>query len=176
MRGAGGSDTMPQTGCLGTDRGPTSTAISSSTSTSRIDHGMWAELLQNRKFAGHDSVYYGVVNAWAPIGADTLRVYPGAFKGADEGFHADDPARYMHDNTIYYAPGFHGQGQSQRIEVLRATGTLYGVCQDNLGLKAGQRYIGYVMLRAEGPIHAQVELAGETREVGPLMGLAARPS
>jgi len=133
-----------------------------------IYHGMWAELLQNRKFAGHDSVYYGVVNAWAPVGAQTLRVYPSAYKGDDEGLHADDPARYMHDNTTYYAAGAQGRGQSQRIEVLRANGTPYGVCQDNLGLKANQRYVGYVVLRAEGPTHAEVSLAGETREVGPL--------
>src|SRR5918911_2547891 len=92
-----------------------------------IYHGMWAELLQNRKFAGHDSQYYGVVAAWRPVGAEPLRVYRGAYKGDDEGFHLDDPVVYAHDNTTYVVPGDYGRGQSQRIDIRRSVGQACGI-------------------------------------------------
>jgi alpha-N-arabinofuranosidase len=142
-----------------------------------IYHGMWAELLQNRKMAGHDAVHYGLVNGWRPVGAATLRVYPGAYRGDDEGFRADDPVRFMHDNTVYYVPGMADRGQSQRVEVLRATGQPVGIGQDRVGLRGGERYVGHVVLRAEGlrpgetgPTRAEVSLAGQSQEVGPLDG------
>lgn len=135
-----------------------------------IYHGMWAELLQNRKFTGHDTVYAGIVFPWKPVGCDTLRLYPGAYKGDDAGFHVDDPVRFDHDNTVFYVPGHHGRGQSQRIEVVRADGGPKGIGQDRVGLRGAQRYVGYVVLRSEGPSRAEVSLAGQACEVGPLDG------
>lgn len=135
-----------------------------------IYHGMWAELLQNRKFAGHDSVHYGVVHSWIPVGADVLRVYYGAYKGDDAGFHVDDPVRYSHDNTTYFAPGVSGRGQSQRVEIVRADGQSHGVGQEGIGVLDGRSYVGYVFLRAEGPTRVEVSLAGETREITDLDG------
>lgn len=130
-----------------------------------IYHGMWAELLQNRKLAGHDNQYYGVVAGWKPVGAETLRVYRSAYKGDDEGFHRDDPVRYCHDNTTYYVPGDYGRGQSQRIDVLRPEGQPVGIGQDRVGLRAGQRYTGYVVVRGEGISRVEVSLGEDTRAI-----------
>jgi len=128
-------------------------------------NGMWAEMLQNRKFAGHDSQYYGVVSSWKPIGAEVLRLYRNSYKGDDEGFHQDDPVVYRHDNTTYYVPGEHRRGQSQRIDVIRADGTPYGIGQDGLGVVAGKRYTGSVVLRSRGIPQARVSLGEDSHTI-----------
>ena len=67
-----------------------------------IYNGLWAELLQNRKFAGHDTKHYGVIDPWLPVGSP-------------------DSAFWMHDNRVSYVPGMaEGRGQSQRIELKAA--------------------------------------------------------
>jgi alpha-N-arabinofuranosidase len=142
-----------------------------------IYNGMWAELLQNRKLAGHDAVHYGVAYGWVPVGGSTLRVYPGAYKGDDAGFHVDDPVAFMHDNSHYYVPGEHGRGQSQRVEVRSADGEPKGVAQEGIGLVGGRRYAVRVVLRADGPrpgeggpTRAEVSLDGQVQEVAGLDG------
>lgn len=109
-----------------------------------IYNGLWAEMLQNRKFGGHDVLYYGIVLPWLPVG-------PG-------------PAvRYMHDNRIFYVPGMaEGRGQAQRFQVEQTDGRPHGIAQDGLALRAGRRYQGRLVLRAEGltgPV--EVSLGGE---------------
>lgn len=132
-----------------------------------IYNGMWAELIRNRKFAGHDGRYYGIVDPWQPVGGEPLRVYPGAFKGDDEGFHRDDPVSYAHDNTVYFVSGQSGRGQSQRIDLRRTNGgsNAYGIGQDGIGVRAGMRYMGRVVLRAEGLRSVDVCLAGEVQRI-----------
>ncbi|HWE62109.1 MAG TPA: alpha-L-arabinofuranosidase C-terminal domain-containing protein, partial [Chloroflexota bacterium] len=112
----------------------------------------------------HDSTYYGVVVGWNPIGTAPLRVHRYAYKG-DQGVHRDDTITFSHDNTHYYVPGDYGRGQSQRIDVRRATGRPCGLGQAGLGLRAGQRYTGYVLLRGEGITEVEISLADETLEI-----------
>jgi alpha-N-arabinofuranosidase len=95
-----------------------------------IYNGLWAEMLQNRKFGGHDTRHYGVLDPWLPIGQE-------------------HDAFFLHDNRTYYVPGMAGRGQSQRIEGPRA-GALYGLAQEGLSLQAGRAYQGRIVLRAEG--------------------------
>ena len=130
-----------------------------------IYKGQWAEMLVNRKFAGHDDTFAGVVDPWKPLGADPARTHRGAYKGDDEGFRLVEPVLYDHDNTVYYVPGQSGRGQSQRVEIVRPDGRAHGVYQDGLGLRAGERYLSRVVLRAEGPSTVEVSLGGQTQQV-----------
>lgn len=127
--------------------------------------GMWAELVQNRKFAGHDTKYFGIVDPWIPLGGEPLRSSPGAYKGDDQNFHRDDPVSYAHDNTVYYVAGQSGRGQSQRIDVRHADGGTYGVAQNGIGLRAGQGYVARVVLRAQGLSTAEVTLSGVSHAI-----------
>lgn len=129
-----------------------------------IYNGMWAELLRNRKFAGHDATYYGLVAGWAPIGADALRVHRAAYRG-DQGVHRDHAVAFSHDNTCYYAPDDYGRGQAQRIDVRRATGQPRGIAQEGLALRAGHCYAGHVVLRGEGITRVEIALAGDAVEI-----------
>ena len=123
-----------------------------------IYNGLWAEMLQNRKFGSHDMLYYGIVLPWLPV---------------NHGPHV----RYMHDNHTFYVPGMaEGRGQSQRIHLEQADGQPHGLAQEGLSLIGGKTYEGRVVLRAEGlagPV--EVALGGEhgpsdrhvIQEVGP---------
>jgi len=93
------------------------------------------------------------------------RAFRGAYKGDDEGFRLDDPINYDHDNTIYYVSGQSGRGQSQRIEIVRPDGRPHGIGQAGLGIKAGNRYDGHVVLRAEGPTTVEVSLGEQVRAI-----------
>jgi alpha-L-arabinofuranosidase len=104
-----------------------------------IYNGLWAEMLQNRKFGGHDSVYYGVLTPWLPVG-------PG------------EHVHYSQDNRTYYVPGVAGRGQSQRVRLERADRASHGVAQDGLALVGGRSYQARVILRAEGSV-GPVEVA-----------------
>jgi alpha-N-arabinofuranosidase len=72
--------------------------------------GIWAEMLQMRKFEGPDGEgkYYGIVKPWFPIG-QTLNTH------------------FMHDNTIYYCGN-----QSQKIVSREKTEHEIGIGQDKL--------------------------------------------
>ena len=112
-----------------------------------IYNGLWAEMLQNRKFAGHDRVYYGIVMPWLPVG-------PG------------DHVEYMHDNRVFYVCGMaESRGQSQRIRVTRGDGEPHGIAQAGLSLVRGRRYEVRLVLRAEGSVGG-VDVALETDQCG----------
>jgi alpha-N-arabinofuranosidase len=129
-----------------------------------IYNGMWAELLQNRKFAGHDTTYYGVVAGWKPFGAAPMRLHRPGTRG-DQGLHHDDPVWFSHDNTRYYAPGDHGRGQSQRIDIRRAVAQPCGIGQEGLVLQAGRPCTGYAVLRSVGITDVVISLADQIVEI-----------
>jgi alpha-L-arabinofuranosidase len=111
-----------------------------------IYHGLWAEMLSNRKFGGHDAVYFGIVLPWLPIGPS-------------------EAVEYRHDNRISYVPGMAGRGQSQRIRLSQSDGAPHGVAHGGLGLVAGREYAVRLVLRAEelaGPV--TVSLGGPAGE------------
>ncbi|MCC6627997.1 MAG: hypothetical protein IT340_11410 [Chloroflexi bacterium] len=111
-----------------------------------IYHGLWAEMLSNRKFGSHDAVYYGILLPWLPVG-------PG------------EHVEYRHDNRDYYVPGMADRGQSQRIRLRQADGTAHGIAQDGLGLIGGRVYQVRLVLKADsltGPV--EVTLGGADGE------------
>ncbi|MGQ9730278.1 MAG: alpha-L-arabinofuranosidase C-terminal domain-containing protein [Candidatus Zipacnadales bacterium] len=84
--------------------------------------GLWAEMLQNRKFTG-EVAETGVIEGWEPL-------------GAREG------VRFARDNVIYYVPA-----QAQRIE--SPGGAECGILQRGIELAAGVGLEGRVVLRAD---------------------------
>lgn len=88
--------------------------------------GLWAEMLNNRKFTGPAGPN-GVVEGWMAVGAA-----PGI--------------TFAPDNRIHYAPV-----QSQRITRALA-GAPCGIAQSGLTLRAGVGLVGRVVLRCEGGI------------------------
>ena len=98
--------------------------------------GIWAEMLQDRKFSGQDQMYiglqeglrheypgFGVVRPWIPINPNRKNV------------------RFVHDNTTFFS----GR-QSQRITVEKDDGESHGIEQRNLYLEGGRTYqIGLVL-------------------------------
>jgi len=129
-----------------------------------IYNGLWAELLQNRKFAGHDNTYYGVVMGWKPVGTEPRRA-PGRSYTGDQDVDRDATVAFSHDNTHYYMPGVYGRGQSQRIDMRRASDQPCGIGQDCVGLRAEQRYRGYAILRSRGVTQVSVSLGDEAVEI-----------
>jgi len=88
--------------------------------------GLWAEMLQRRKFNGPDLHEFGVVTPWQSVNKG-----PGVY--------------FNHDNTTFYA----GE-QSQRIIVREDDGLPHGVAQGPLTLRCGQRYHVRLVVRQEG--------------------------
>ncbi len=116
--------------------------------------GVWAEMLRERKFAGHDRMYigqseglrhqnpgYGVVVPWEAYAPDHARVL------------------YVHDNTTLYS----GQ-QSQRITIRQPDDAWHGIQQGALSLHAGRAYEMRLVLRGEGQT-VQVTLGDAVWEV-----------
>ncbi|MDP6507784.1 MAG: alpha-L-arabinofuranosidase C-terminal domain-containing protein [Chloroflexota bacterium] len=128
--------------------------------------GLWGELLEARKFAGHDGgrlpnrgrrrgrglqqawrgefddeANFGLVAPWDPV-APTDQVY------------------FVHDNTTFYS----GR-QSQRIDLLAADDDYHGIGQGGLEIAAGTDYAARVVLQIEGAIDSVVlrlsDAAGE---------------
>ena len=104
--------------------------------------GHWAEMLQDRKFAGQDHMYiglqeglrheysgFGVVRPWLPINPNSTSV------------------RFVHDNTVFYS----GR-QSQRITTEIDDGNAHGVEQHHLYLEKGRDYQLRIVLK--GPVEA----------------------
>jgi alpha-L-arabinofuranosidase len=117
-------------------------------------NGLWAEMLQNRKFAGHDqppkgrvsAEQYGIVYPWVAA-------------------NRNPNVRYSHDNTIYY-----NGLQSQRIEIMAADGNAHGIAQGGLALRAGQRYDVRIVLSAAG-LAGPVRVAlGQVTQLLPTVG------
>jgi len=104
--------------------------------------GLWAEMLQNRKFAGHDAhteEQYGILIPWYAVGRG-------------------ENVRYLHDNTIHY-----NGWQSQRMEILKADGRPHGIAQSGLSFIGGREYQVRLVLRQEGmtgPIRVSLEKEG----------------
>ena len=108
--------------------------------------GYWAELIRNRKFAGHDDARggrgepeswrrefvdrqdFGVAAQWDPYGAGAA-------------------VEFAHDNTVFYS----GQ-QSQRIDLLIDDGHWHGVAQNQICLTGGVPYHLRAVLRGSGRI------------------------
>lgn len=99
-----------------------------------IYNGLWAEMLRNRKFAGHDQ---------APGGRPVAEQY-----GIPYPWHAvnrTSGTRFSHDNTIYY-----NGLQSQRIDIIEADGQAHGVAQGGIALEKGRTYDVRLVLSQEG--------------------------
>ena len=105
-----------------------------------VYQGHWAELLQNRKFLGHDRMFvganerlshhnpsYGVITPWTALAPDYERVL------------------LVHDNSDFYTGD-----QSQRITIRDADGEFHGVQQDGLTLVSGATYAISLVLKGEG--------------------------
>ena len=93
-----------------------------------VYRGLWAELLQNRKFAGVDPARYPRKEAWRGHVAD-----PVSF-GVVEGWEPANPGetvRYTHDNTTFYA-----SPQSQRIDLSADDGAFHGFEQPGIEVAA----------------------------------------
>ncbi|MFC1735464.1 alpha-L-arabinofuranosidase C-terminal domain-containing protein [Candidatus Hydrogenedentota bacterium] len=90
--------------------------------------GIWAEMLVNRKFAGHDTKEFGVLDPWCSIGRDKN-------------------SRFMHDNTAFFSGN-----QSQKIEILEDDGKERGIGQGELALKNGASYELTVWVKKKGKI------------------------
>jgi alpha-N-arabinofuranosidase len=100
--------------------------------------GLWAEMLEARKFEGRDGEY-GVIRPWYSIGR-TPRTH------------------FMHDNTTFYSGG-----QSQKIVSRDAPGHEAGVGQKGLYLEKGKSYEARINIRQEG-IAAPLVVALEGKE------------
>lgn len=103
--------------------------------------GVWAELLRDRKFAGHDRMYtgpseglhnahpsFGVVVPWSAVN-------PGP------------SVRFSHDNTTFYT----GR-QSQRITIQAADDEWHGIQQSDLYLQQGMMYQVRLVLKGSGQV------------------------
>ena len=93
-----------------------------------IYNGMWAEMLQNRKFAGHDQPTeegYGIPVPWIAV-------------------NRGEGVRFSHDNTVFY-----NGLQSQRIDVTAPDGKLHGIAQESIALQRGWRYDVRLVLSQE---------------------------
>jgi len=106
--------------------------------------GLWAEMLEARKFEAHDGEY-GVVRPWRSLGRTPK-------------------THFLHDNTVFYSGG-----QSQKIVSKEAHPHVTGVVQGNLFVEKGKAYQVRLNLRQEG-VKGPVTVALE----GPKGALASR--
>jgi alpha-N-arabinofuranosidase len=111
--------------------------------------GLWAEMLQNRKFAGNDqppkgrvtAEQYGIVYPWYAV-------------------NRTPQVRYTHDNTVYY-----NGLQSQRIDLQQADGQPHGIAQGNIALQKGRTYDVRLVLSQSGmagPLRVSLGKGGRT--------------
>lgn len=110
--------------------------------------GMWAEMLRNHKFAGHDqpsegedrAAQYGIPAPWRAVNRTAS-------------------VRFLHDNTITY-----NGVQAQRIDLREADGAPHGVGQPGITLEAGRSYDVRLVLSGKdlaGPVTVAL-VQGET--------------
>jgi alpha-N-arabinofuranosidase len=85
--------------------------------------GLWAEMLESRKFEGDDGDHYGVVKPWYPIGRTAN-------------------THFMHDNTNFYSGN-----QSQKIVSWERAGHRVGLGQKGLYIEQGKTYAVRLNLR-----------------------------
>lgn len=102
--------------------------------------GVWAEMLIDRKFAGHDRPYIGMSEGLAHQNPGFGIVTPW------EAVHPDhERVLFVHDNTTFYTGA-----QSQRITIRQPDGGAHGIQQRGLRLHAGRTYDLRLVLRGEG--------------------------
>jgi alpha-N-arabinofuranosidase len=119
-----------------------------------IYQGIWAEMLQARKFAEHDAMYVGVneglvhQNPNFGIASSTpLRPTPDThehlpWQAVNPDYHK---VLFVHDNTTFYT----GK-QSQRITIREADGLPHGIQQSYLFLQTGHQYDLRLVIKGEG--------------------------
>lgn len=90
-----------------------------------INGGMWAELINNRGFENQDANEDGVSDPWYPTGYNDLGLYS-----------LDEQECF---NSKY----------SQKLEILNHYGGYRGIAQKNIRLVKGERYHGYIWLKAD---------------------------
>ncbi len=108
--------------------------------------GYWAELIRNRKFAGHDNARAarGRPDQWE-LGFSDLPGFGVAMGWQPHG--TGYAVEFAHDNRVFYSGG-----QSQRIDLLTDDGQERGVSQPGIGILGGQSYHLRAVLRTEGPV------------------------
>lgn len=109
--------------------------------------GVWAEMLRDRKFAGHDQMYTapseGLYNVHPSVGV----VLPWEAENPDY-----QAVQYAHDNSVFYT----GR-QAQRITIRRADSQWRGIKQGSLYLQAARDYELRLVLKGEGqPLDARL--------------------
>ncbi len=122
--------------------------------------GYWAELVRNRKFAGHDDARPG--RGWPAAWEREFSDPPGfGIPAGWEPFGAGPAVEYAHDNSVFYSGG-----QSQRIDLLGDGDSPRGVSQPGIAVLGGEGYHLRVVLRARGPIGpVRVGLGDDVAEV-----------
>ncbi|MBK9123520.1 MAG: hypothetical protein IPM16_10445 [Chloroflexi bacterium] len=120
--------------------------------------GVWAEMLRNRKFAGHDRMYRGLSEGLS-------HQYPGF--GVVQPWEAVNPSYhdvlFVHDNTTFYT----GE-QAQRITIRRPDGQSHGIMQRGLWLDTGRAYTLRVVLKGENqPVAFRLDNSSHTLIAGP---------
>lgn len=101
--------------------------------------GVWAEMLRDRKFAGHDIMYTAASEGLHNTHPERGIVVPWQAVNANQ-----DAVLYSHDNTTFYT----GR-QSQRIQIRRVTGEQHGIKQGGLYLESGYHYDLRIVLKGE---------------------------
>ncbi|MEM6281592.1 MAG: hypothetical protein AAF787_05315, partial [Chloroflexota bacterium] len=102
--------------------------------------GIWAEMLRDRKFAGHDWMYTGASEGLHNINPNVGIVVPWEAVNPDYG-----RVRFVHDNTTFYTGS-----QSQRITISEAGGKPHGIQQKGLYLQADTSYDIRLVLKGDG--------------------------
>jgi len=108
-----------------------------------INNGIWAEMLQNRKFEDADLNRDGIPDPWLPHNADSQIVY-----------------RTEHESS--------GCGyQSLLLHSLRADGRERGIAQGGLAVQGGEAYRIGIWMRGEDIGRLTVSLGDVATKVGP---------
>ncbi len=101
--------------------------------------GIWAEMLRDRKFAGHDYMYLGASEGLSNTHPSAGIVVP--WEAVNPDYEA---VLFVHDNTIFYT----GQ-QSQRITIRQSDNLQHGIQQKGLYLHAQTHYDVRLVLKGE---------------------------
>ncbi len=102
--------------------------------------GIWAEMLRDRKFAGHDIMYTGASEGLHNIHPDFGIVAPWEAVNANY-----DNVLFVPDRSTFYT----GE-QSQRITIRRADNQAHGIQQRGLYLQTSLGYDIRIVLKGEG--------------------------
>lgn len=134
-----------------------------------IFRGLWAELLANRKFGGHDepAAATRVATVIAHIRTDVFHEFvqanphPPAFGVVNPWYavNADANTYFHHDNTTFYVGG-----QSQRVEIKSDDDVWHGVAQAGLRVQHGHTYVIRLVSRTEGLSSLRVRLTNASAQ------------